>query len=541
MTNQTHDVIIIGGGIAGTSMGAILSKHGYRTLVLERGKHPRFAIGESMLPQSSMWMWITGEQFGIPELQYLAHTERITEQITPSCGIKRSIAFSYHRPGQATDVSEVQQFIAPELPITSESHLFREDIDLYMWQVAEKYRAECLDKVTVKDVDITADRVCVTVEDGTIYKGKFLIDASGYRSPVATKYGLRDEIPQSRTNSRAIFTHVKGLPPYDEILNGNTSGFNYRLHDGTLHHVFDGGWMWIIPFDNHDGSNNDLASVGLMLDNEKYPVTDKSAGQEFWDIVRTFPSVAAHMENIEPVRDWVATNRLQFTASDAVEDRFMLLSHAHSFIDPLYSRGLISTFETIHAAANILLDVLTDGDFRATRFEYLAVLQDRLMRSTDQMVSNAYRAMRNFDLWNAWTQLWIVTKLFGDLWLFRHCLNYINSGDKNVLKSLHQYGKSSYEGAPFAGTIRGLVNHAEQQLNRVDAGEIEQSEAAHRILQSMQTCELLPKHIYNWGDSKTTHGDFNAKVPELIMWGKTAAPDHIRRQLFDFEMPAPHQ
>jgi FADH2 O2-dependent halogenase len=132
-----------------------------------------------------------------------------------------------------------------------------------------------------------------------------------------------------------------------------------------------------------------------------------------------------------------------------------------------------------------------------------------------------------------------VTKLFGDLWLFRHCLNYINSGDVNVLKSLHAYGDSSYEGAPFAEIVRELIAEAEKQLDLVDAGEIDAATAADRILGSMQKCEFLPKHIYNWGDANTTHGDFNAKVPELIMWGKTAAPDYIRNGLFDFEMPGP--
>ena len=67
--------------------------------------------------------------------------------------------------------------------------------------------------------------------------------------------------------------------------------------EGTLHHIFDGGWIWIIPFNNHKTSKNRLTSVGLQLDIDKYPNTTLSPEDEFRKIIGNFPSIKKQLEN----------------------------------------------------------------------------------------------------------------------------------------------------------------------------------------------------------------------------------------------------
>ncbi|MGK7876737.1 MAG: NAD(P)-binding protein [Xenococcaceae cyanobacterium] len=98
--NKQFDTIILGSGISGTALASILANHGFSVLLLEKGTHPRFAIGEAMLPESSMWMWIVGERFGVPELKNLSNVKTVRQHVSSSCGVKRLLGFLYHKEGE---------------------------------------------------------------------------------------------------------------------------------------------------------------------------------------------------------------------------------------------------------------------------------------------------------------------------------------------------------------------------------------------------------------------------------------------------------
>src|ERR1700684_456709 len=65
------DGAILGAGLGGTMLAAILARQGRSVLLLEKGSHPRFAVGEALLPQSTLWMWILAQRFDVPEIQHL--------------------------------------------------------------------------------------------------------------------------------------------------------------------------------------------------------------------------------------------------------------------------------------------------------------------------------------------------------------------------------------------------------------------------------------------------------------------------------------
>ncbi|WP_423744299.1 tryptophan 7-halogenase (plasmid) [Haladaptatus sp. SPP-AMP-3] len=533
-----YDVIVGGSGIAGSTTATILADAGLDVLLVEAGAHPRFVIGEGLLPQSSMWMWIVGEYFDIPEIRYLSDANEVVNNITSSCGIKHSIAFSYHREGESFDGDDAHQLIPPQLPFYSESHFLRADIDHYLVETAEAYGVEYVEETPIVDVDIDSDEITVTTDDGTT-TAAFYVDATGGNSVLAEERGYREDAPAFATDSRAIFAHVEGLEPFDDVIaEADRPGQSNRLHDGTLHHVFDGGWMWVIPFDNFERSDATKASVGLVLDRDTYPVDESvTPEREFFGIVEQFPGIARHLEGVEPTMPWIRTGRLQRSATRSSGHRHFLTGSTYGFVDPLYSLGLVHTFESVFVSTNLLLDAFEAEDFSAERFERLDELHREQTETVDATVSNAYKALGDFAVWNAWAQFALAQMLFEDLYIQRHCFDYLESGERAVFDSLLTERRPGVE-APFAPDASAIFETTSVALDDYATGEVSAEAAAEVILGELRDAEWLPNHVYDWGSEDARHVDFSDPelVEAFITWGKTESPDHLREHLFDFQL-----
>ncbi|WP_434416783.1 NAD(P)/FAD-dependent oxidoreductase [Nannocystis pusilla] len=534
MNSQTYDVAILGAGIAGSTLAAILARQGFRVLLLEKGAHPRFAVGEAMQPQSSMLLWILGERFDVPELQHLSCTQKILRHVTRNVGVKKTFGFLYHDEGQPQDPNKGHLLVPPPTPLASESHLFRADIDHYVVKAAIKYGTDYRERTDVVDFELNDDGVVLRTAAGEVFHARYLCDGTGHKSLVAERMGLRPEVPPLRTQSRTIFTHMRGFQRYDDIMAPHERpGLTRGYYEGTLHHVIDGGWFWIIRFDNVPGSESDLTSVGLTLDMRKYPQRGIPPEQEFWEVVNRYPSIARHLQGAEVTRPWVGTGRLQFTATDSVGKRFFLLSHAHGFIDALYSRGMINTFETIHALAPRLIQALKDDDFDPARFEYPRKLQDAMLADNDRMVHNSFRSFANFETWNAFLRVWLINILFGDLRMFRVCLKYLESGDKADF-ALLDADPLPLEPAPGEDPLEDMRRFTDTTFDRWEAGEIDAEQAATLVFELLGRSPLPP--IHPWGDPAAHHTDvLPEKLKQMIEWGKTEAKWPLNRW-FDFDL-----
>ncbi len=517
----------------------ILADNDLDVLMIEAKKHPRFAIGEAMLPLSAVWMWIVGEYFDIPEIRHISDANKIVDNITRSCGVKHSVGFAYHEREHPLSGEHVHQLVPPEMPFYKESHLVREHIDHYLVQSAETYGVEYVDETPITDVEINDDDVTVTTSQGTT-TGTFFIDATGGNSILAEKMGYRDETPDLETNTRAIFTHVEGLDPFDDLIDdAHLPDQTNQLHDGTLHHVFDGGWMWVIPFDNFERSEETKASVGLMLDRDAHPRDDTlTAEEEFYGIISSYPDIDRHLEPVEPVMPWIRTGRLQRSASKSTGHRHLLTNHTYGFVDPLYSQGLIHTFESVFRSMTLLLEAFEEDDFSADRFTPIDDLHRRQLKTADLLVSNAYISTSEFDLWNAWTQLILAESVLPDLYVQRSCLKYLSSGETAEFDHLLQETRPG-DDAPFAPERDALLERFSELLAAYADGEVEGDEATHSLLDELTQVDWLPKNVYDWGNEDARHIDFADPelTAELLAWGQTDAPAHIREGLFDFEMP----
>ena len=535
VNQEKYDVAVLGSGIAGATLSAILGRQGFKVLLLEKGTHPRFAVGEAMQPQSSMLMWMLGKRFDVPEIEHISSTEKILKHVTRNCGVKKTFGFLYHEEGKTQDPNKGHLLIPPQTPLVSESHLFRQDIDHYLVKAAIKYGADYRDRTDVVDFEIDDDGVVLRTATGEEFHARYLVDGSGHKSMVAHKFGLRPAVPDLRTQSRTIFTHMKGFRRWDDMIpqEERPVGLSRGYYEGTLHHMIDGGWYWVIRFDNVPGSQSDITSIGITVDMRKYPKRDDiTPEEEFWEITSKYPSIVEHLKGGVAVRPWVSTDRLQFSATDSVGPRCFLMSHAHGFIDALYSRGMINTFEQIHALAPRLIQALKDDDFSTERFDYPRRLQQSMIKDNDRMVFNSFRSFATFETWNAWLRLWLVNIIFGDLRMFRICLKYLASGDVADLAALDD-DPLPLSTAPGESVMEDLYRFGDATFDRWEAGEISAQEAAALIFQKLGEANLPPIHA--WGDPEARHLDFlPEKLVQTIGWGMTAAPPSLARW-FDFD------
>ncbi len=404
---ERYSVAIIGSGMGGSTLASVLARQGLSVIVFEGGVHPRFTIGESMILETSEAMRALAEFYDVPELAYYS-SENFYGDIGTSHGVKRHFSFVHHTAGQPASAERSLQAVIPRMPYGHEIHINRQDSDYFLTSVAVSYGAHVRQGTLIQDVRIQPDGVEIVTQKGEVYHADYVIDAGGMKSLLAQQFGWRHR--DLLTHSRTIYTHMIDVPCFTEISAGmRASGHPFRLSEGTLHHLFRGGWLWVIPFNNHPAATNPLCSVGLQLDPRLHPLRpDLSPEAEFLDFIKDYPDVLAQFGGARAVRDWMRIDRLQYSARHIVGDRCALLAHAAGFVDPLYSKGLYVTHASLFLLADLLIKAHKTGDYSATAFAPLERMTLDYVGMHDRLVASSFKSWRNFKLWNAYEVLWLL-------------------------------------------------------------------------------------------------------------------------------------
>jgi FADH2 O2-dependent halogenase len=538
--NERFDVTILGAGIAGTVLAAILARHGLKVVVLEEGEHPKFAIGESTIPEFTLRMRLAGLRFDVPELLHLTNFYDIRNHLGSSHGVKRAFSFLHHQEGRDQVPRHSLQVPTLHPPIGPDAHLYRQDIDAYYLAVAIRYGVTVVQRVTVTRIGVGGPETCVGTERHGEFRSKYLVDAGGMRSPLASALGLRENPTRYQTRSRAIYSHFLDVRPYDQVGGPRKShGLPYPLSQSTLHHLFDGGWMWVIPFNNHPRATNPLCSVGLVLDLDKFPTQEGLApAEELRSFIQRFPSVARQFERARPVRNLVATGRLQYSSSRVVGERWCLTSHAGAFIDPLFSSGLMITIGTITLLADALLKAFRDDDFAVERFAAVEEFVQESFRQFDRVVSASYVSFRDFDLWNAWGRIYLAGVVFGVLSPLRCYIKYLGTGDCAVLAEIDRLPYRGVAGSGFVETQK-VFDRGFAEVMKVRAGDKDARQAARDLFAILDEIDFIPRGFRLADPGR--HAPPSFTLPAMagdLPWYRRRAPAWVRESFFDWSLAA---
>ena len=407
MIHETTDVAVLGAGFAGSLMALVLQRIGRQPLLIERGTHPRCAVGESSTPLANLILEELSRTYDLPRLFPFTEYGR-WQQAYPkiACGLKRGFTFIKHQPGQdwqpAVDHANELLVAASPTDEVGDTHWFREEFDHFLVQEAQAAGIPYFDRTDIAQVERdgrwrlrgSRNGEAVTIDTS------FLIDATGPSGLLSRQLGIDTNPVQVHTNSWSVYTHFTGVGLWEDLLrekNVPINGHPYRCDDAALHHILPDGWMWVLRF------NNGITSAGFALDCDLHPSDPSLTPEAEWQqIIRQYPSIARQFAKAKAIQPWVRTGRLQRRAACVAGPNWAMLPHAAYFLDPLFSTGIAHTLLGIERLAAILKLPRSDHELA----EQLAGYQRTLFQEiefVDWLVHGCYRTFDRFDLLAAYT------------------------------------------------------------------------------------------------------------------------------------------
>lgn len=332
------DVLIIGGGPAGSIAAASLAQKGYSVSIVEKVPFPRFVIGESLLPRCNELLQINGMLEAVD-----AH----------GFTIKGGAAFEMNGVHEAYNFSEnLGQTFGTSYQVK------REEFDDLLLKQATGFGATLFAETEIIGFDVETTTATGRDKEGNLltFKARFALDASGYGRVFPRLLGL-DEPSEFKTRS-AIFTRITGdIRPLNE-----TEGYIYVYVHGN-----NDAWIWCIPFS--DG----VTSVGVVCSEEFF----NSFGLEnepFWDEI--INSTVGARERFAKGVKIVPVGKIDGYSANVksmIGKNYCMAGNATEFLDPVFSSGVTLALESGHQAA-ILIDRELRGEVVDWEIDYVAYM-----------------------------------------------------------------------------------------------------------------------------------------------------------------------
>jgi FADH2 O2-dependent halogenase len=406
MIREQADVVVLGAGFAGSLLALVLHRLGRRVILVERGRHPRFALGESSTPIANLALAEIARTYDLPALLPLAKYGSWKAAYPHLvCGKKRGFTFAAHTPGQPfvpcpRHGNELLVTASPADDI-ADTHWLRADVDQFINQQAVATGVRYLDQTVLDRIEpgppwhLSGEREGEPVE----LTAAFAVDATGPAGALARALGIDTRPDEVRTNSWSVFSHFADVERWEDIqaeMGARIDEHPYHCDDAALHHVLEEGWMWVLRFDNG------ITSAGFLLDGEKRRPDPSIPPEEEWArIMARYPSVARQFQRARLVLGWMRTGRLQRRARRTAGESWAMLAPAAYTLDALYSTGNAHALLTIERLARII-EHAWGRDMAEALARYDAMLQ-REMRFLDMLVHGSYQAFGQFDLLASFT------------------------------------------------------------------------------------------------------------------------------------------
>ncbi|HEY0984189.1 NAD(P)/FAD-dependent oxidoreductase [Schlesneria sp.] len=367
------DIAVMGAGFSGSLTAMLVQRIGLRPVLIDRGAHPRFAIGESSTPVANLVLEGLAGRYDLPRIVPLSNYaawKKTYPQIV--CGLKRGFSYFHHQLGhdfQPRSNRANELLVAASLTDEdADTHWLRADFDQFLAEEAVRlgvpyFPHTSIDRLEPRGAGWELSGKChglpQCMREGSSsdsaeirVRADFIIDASGEGGFLAKQLGILPHPAGLKTRSRGLFSHFKNVARWSDLYakrGGDISGHPYPCDDAALHHVFDGGWMWVLPFDNG------VTSAGFALDPERFPLESSGTPAAEWQaLLARLPAVAEQFANAEPLVPWRQSGRMQRRVSQSAGPNWVMLPNTAAFHDPLHSTGNTFTLVGIERLIGIL-------------------------------------------------------------------------------------------------------------------------------------------------------------------------------------------
>lgn len=417
-TTPPYDILIAGAGFGGSLTALILNKIGFNVCLVEKGTHPRFAIGESSTPIADMILRKVAVQYDLPWLSAFsrygswqdAHPEVI-------CGLKRGFSYFKHQPGKefSTDANHTNELLvaASTDDVQSDTNWLRADFDAFLVSKVKESEIAYFDLseiTSAKRTDKWGFQISQSERDITI-ETSFFIDATGGGALLHNLLGVKSSADDFLTNSFGVFSHFNNVPRWTSLLQQagiTTDDFPYDPDNSALHQVLDEGWIWMLRF------NTELISVGFALNQDEVSLEDLSPDEIWAQLLEKYPSVNRMLKGAtlaDVPGKILKSNRLQRKTERSFGDGWIALPHTVGFVDPLFSSGIAHSLAGIEKIANLLREHWNDKEQLYSNLEQYERSVFAELKLIDKLVAGCYKTMAHFSLFNAWSMLYFAATI----------------------------------------------------------------------------------------------------------------------------------
>ena len=413
-----YDIAVVGSGFAGSLLAMIARRIGRSVLLLERGKHPRFAIGESSTPLSNLLLEDLSIRYNLANLTPLSKWgtwQKARPEV--GCGLKRGFTFYHHKFGRraTVDPGRQNQLLVASSPddAVGDTQWYRAEVDAFFVREAQKTGIDYVDEVQLQDASEQDEKVRL---EGTRHgarlavSARFVVDATGPRGFLHRAFAIPEDPLPDLPQTESLYTHFTNVRRLDEFFPADPTGEipPFPPDDATVHHVFEGGWVWVLRF------GNGITSAGVAATNRTAERFGLSEGTPAWQrLLQCLPTVHEQFATAIAKRPFVHTPRLSFRSRTIVGKRWALLPSAAGFVDPLLSTGFPLVLLGIARLAEII-----EGDWNSPHFEpslaiYGRQTEDELLM-TARLIGSLYANMANFPLFVSLSLLYFAAASFSE-------------------------------------------------------------------------------------------------------------------------------